>query len=96
MFRVLSRVLYSVIDNYVCIEYLCCPYTTLIVICCDNMFKSTSYNELIGIWNSRSVNEPYIMPWICEEKKYNCNIIITFSVGELPFIKRVRYSSTQI
>ena len=49
MFRVLSCVLYYVIDNYVCIDYLCWHSKTLIVICCDKMFVGTGYNESLGI-----------------------------------------------
>ena len=49
MFRVLSCVLYYVIENYFCIEYLCCQSKPLSVICYDKMFASTSYNELPGI-----------------------------------------------
>ena len=49
MYRVLSCVLYSVIDNYVCIDYLCCNYKTLRVISSDKIFEEASYNKLLGI-----------------------------------------------
>ena len=35
VFRVLSCVLYYVIDNYVYMDYLCCQYKKLSVICSD-------------------------------------------------------------
>ena len=35
VFRVLSCALYYVIENYVCIDYLCFQSKTLNVICCD-------------------------------------------------------------
>ena len=49
VFRVLIFVLYSVIDNYVCIDYLCCQSKTSGVISCDKIFVNTIYNELLGI-----------------------------------------------
>ena len=45
VFRVLSCVLYYVIENYVCIEYLCCQFKTISVICYDKIFTNMSYNE---------------------------------------------------
>ena len=39
-------------------------------------------------WHPRSVNDPYIMPWVHEEPKLNSNIIMPLSVGELLFKKR--------
>ena len=44
VFRVLSSVLYYVIENHVCIDYICCQPKTLRVVCCDKMFASMSYN----------------------------------------------------
>ena len=49
VFMVFSCVLYYVTENYVCIEYLCCQYKKLSVICSDKMFTTTSYNKLPGI-----------------------------------------------
>ena len=49
VFRVLIFVLYYVIDNYVCIEYICCQYKKLSVIYSDKILAYMSYNELIGI-----------------------------------------------
>ena len=47
--RVLIFVLYSVKENYVCIDYLCCQYKRLRVIYSDKIFSDMSYNELLGI-----------------------------------------------
>ena len=48
-FRVLSCVVYNLIDNYVCIEYLSCQSKTLSKNLCNTTFKDTSFNILIGI-----------------------------------------------
>ena len=45
----LSCVLYSVIENYFCIDYLCCQSKTLISISSDKIFEQASYNILLGI-----------------------------------------------
>ena len=42
-------------------------------------------------WNSISINEPYIMPWINEEPKLNSHISMPLLFGELIFRKRVGY-----
>ena len=47
--RGLICVVYSVIDNYVCIDYLGCQYKKSSVICSDKIFADMSYNELLGI-----------------------------------------------
>ena len=47
--RVLSRVLYSFIENYVCIDYLGCQYKKLSTICSDKIFSGMSYNSFLGI-----------------------------------------------
>ena len=49
VFRLLSCVIYYVIDNYFCIEYICCQSKTLSIIYCDKILENTSYNELLGI-----------------------------------------------
>ena len=49
LYSVLSYVLYYVIENYVCIDYLCCHSKKLSVISSDKMFEEDSYNEFIGI-----------------------------------------------
>ena len=49
VFRVLSCVVYSVIENYVCIDYLGCKSKKLNIICSDKIFKDWRYKELPGI-----------------------------------------------
>ena len=39
VYRVLGCVLYSVIDNYVCIDYLCCQSKLIIDISRDKFFR---------------------------------------------------------
>ena len=49
VYRVLSCVLYSIIENYVCIDYLSCQSKTLSTIYSNRIFKQTSFNILLGI-----------------------------------------------
>ena len=49
VYRVFSCVLDSVVDNYVCIEYLCCRYKTLSVLFSHQISQEESYNGLLGI-----------------------------------------------
>ena len=49
VYMVLSFILYSLINNYVCIGYLCYQYKTLNRIHSARIFKQTSYNILLCI-----------------------------------------------
>ena len=83
----LSIVLYYFIDNYVCIDYICCQYKTLSVVCCDSFFENTSYNESLGI----GIPEVLMDLISCRGfmmKKFYCHISIPFLVGKLLFSKR--------
>ena len=44
VYRVLRCVLYSVIENHVCIYYLCFHFKILSVISSDKIFEQASYN----------------------------------------------------
>ena len=46
---VLSCVIYYVIDNYVCIDYLCFHSKTLSFIYFDKISEEASYDGLLGI-----------------------------------------------
>ena len=48
-FRVLSCVVYTLIENYVCIDCLLCQSKTLSDISINSAFKDTSFNLLLGI-----------------------------------------------
>ena len=50
MYRVLSFVVYSLIDNYFCIDYLSCQSKTLSSISYKPTFEQTSFNILLGIF----------------------------------------------
>ena len=50
VYIVLSFVVYTLIDNYVCIDYLSCQSKTLSAILCNPKFKDTSFNILFGIF----------------------------------------------
>ena len=75
VFRGLSCALYTILENYFCIDYI---YSEYKIIAC--------------YLDSRSVNEPYIMPWIHEGTKFNCHNIMPHSAGGILFRKRVCYS----
>ena len=49
VYRLLSYVLYAVIESYVFIEYICCQSKKLSFICYDKISEDRSYNEFIGI-----------------------------------------------
>ena len=49
LYRVLSCVFYSQIENYVCIDYLSYKLKTLILISSKTKFEDTSFNILLGI-----------------------------------------------
>ena len=49
MYRVLSCVIYSVIDNYVCIDYICYKYKKLSIISSDKIFEQALYDIWLGI-----------------------------------------------
>ena len=49
MYRVLSCVLCSLIENYVCIDYFSCQSKTFSVIPCNPTFEYTSFNILLSI-----------------------------------------------
>ena len=49
MYRVLSYVPYSLIENNICIEYLSCQSKTFCTISSNRIFKQTSFNILLGI-----------------------------------------------
>ena len=49
-YRFLSGVLYSVIENYVCIEYISCKSKTISDISIDKFLEDCSYNEFLVIF----------------------------------------------
>ena len=49
VYRVLMCVVYNLIDNYVCIDYLLCQSKTLCDIAKNLTFKETNFNLLLGI-----------------------------------------------
>ena len=49
VYIVLSFVVYSLIDNYVCIDYISCQSKTLSSISSKPIFEQTSLNILLGI-----------------------------------------------
>ena len=49
LYRVLRCVVYSLIDNYFCIEYLLCQSKILIPISSNPPFEKTSFNILLDI-----------------------------------------------
>ena len=49
VYRMLICVVYSLIENYVCIDYLLCQSKTLSIISSNIIFKQTSFNISLGI-----------------------------------------------
>ena len=49
VYRMLSCVLYSLINHYDCIDYLCCKSKTLSSIYSNRISKQTSFNIILGI-----------------------------------------------
>ena len=49
VYRVLSCVVYTLIDNYVCIDYLSCQPKQICEISSNPSFKETIFNLLLGI-----------------------------------------------
>ena len=49
MYRVLSCVVYTLIENYICIDYLSCKSKNLSAISYNTTFKDTSFNILLGM-----------------------------------------------
>ena len=47
--RVLSCVVYTLIENYACIDYLLCQSKTLCDISNNKIFKETNFNLLLNI-----------------------------------------------
>ena len=73
VYMVLSCVLYYVIENYVCVYYLCCHFKTLSVISSNKIFEEASYNELLGIGIPEVLmNLLYLHVFM--KKKSNCHI----------------------
>ena len=82
VYRVLSCVLYYLIDNYVCIDYLSCQSKTLTIISTTRIFKQTRFQYITWYWHSKTVTKPGILSWIHEETKFNCDIKLPISSGE--------------
>ena len=51
LYRVLGCVLYSILKNYVCIDYISCQSKTLSRISYNMIFEQPSLNILLGIGN---------------------------------------------
>ena len=49
VFRVLSCVIYSIIENFVCIDYLAFKSKKISVICMDKKYLGNIFNKLLGI-----------------------------------------------
>ena len=76
VYRVLSCVVYTLIDNYVCIDYLLCQSKTVSDISSNSTFKYTSFNLLLGI----GIPELLLNLLYCHRftKKPNSTVILNF------------------
>ena len=48
-FRLLSYVIYTIIDNYVCIDYLACQSKQRSEICIDRKYLEKRFNKLLSL-----------------------------------------------
>ena len=74
VYRMLGCVVYTLIDNYVCIYYLSCQPKTLCGISKNPTFKEKTFQFITRYWHSRPVTEPSILSWINDEIEFNCGI----------------------
>ena len=72
--RVLSCVIYAIMENYFCIDYLSCQSKTLCGISSDTKFKEIGFKFITRYWNYRTLTEPSIFSWIHDEIKFNSDI----------------------
>ena len=73
IYRVLRCIVYTITDNYVCIDHLSCQSKNLSAISCDPKFKDTCFNILLGI----GIPELLLNLVSCNtftKKKINCDI----------------------
>ena len=82
VYRVLVCVLYSIIDNYVCIDHPSCQSKTLSSIYSNKKFERTSYNIVTWYWYSIIVAKTSMFSWIQVEAKFNYNIKFLINFGE--------------
>ena len=76
VYRVLSCVVYTLMDNYIFIDYLSCQSKTLSNISINSAFKDTSFNLLLGI----CIPELLLNLGSCHvlTKKPNSTVILNF------------------
>ena len=77
----LSCVIYKIISNYACIDYLAREYFFLselpIGFEAGLKHRNKSYDKNIGNWNYRFVNELDVLSWLFEEHKSCCQIKVS-------------------
>ena len=61
-FRFLSCVIYTIIENYFCIDYIACKQNQLSDICKDRKYLDL-FIKMLGYRHSRFVNELIIVSW---------------------------------
>ena len=73
-FRVLSCVIYTIIDNVVCVDYLACQSKELSEICVDGRYLVKYFNKSLGI------GIPYLLMNLlsCHYFKMNTKYIVVF------------------
>ena len=73
-FKVLSCVIYTIINNYVCIDYLAFESKILSELPVDSGGGFKHGNKCFGGYNAIFVNEHNFLSWIFEEQKFCCHI----------------------
>ena len=74
VYRVLSCVVYSLIEYYFCIDYLSCQPKALKLYFIQTNISRYKYQYFTRYWNCRTVTEPSILSWFHEGTKFNCDI----------------------
>ena len=74
VYRVVSCVIFYVIENYVCIDYLCCQYKTLNRISSDKVLEQASYIILLDIGIPEVLM--ILVSWHGLIKKQNSTVIL--------------------
>ena len=75
IFKVLSSIFYCIMENYVCVDYLCCPQTKLNVKNKGQGFENMIYNAVSGI----GIPELFMNIISCHEFVNNTKSAVIFS-----------------
>ena len=87
-FRVFSCVIYTIIVNYVCVDYLACQSKQLCEITMGSKHGERVQNN-IGYCNYIFIIELIVVSWFFEERKFCCHIKTPQNNVGILFFKRI-------